>query len=412
LISFLNRACSKSPFIDGQQKGIDPQRCLQVYDKNEACPSNITKTKPLLVQRIHELDGQLLDERKKIDGNNTNLLLSMIHNNLPDGVVKNALLDFSPYLSDKVLLAAINEKPSAMSTGTLSEILIANAPLSESVYQAVINRQPALPKGVLKNIEALQQGGTSPMNELISEINYLSSERAYETAHLIQYYLNDTLVNYDTIKIILSSTIDDTKPKNPCEMVSIYEKTEEFDLLEEEYNRIVAEGNVDDYCRMLWVFSRYKKDEKPRRELINKPQDIQEIETISGNEQSRHRFKAQSAEKHILQKQYEERLEIPAQFQSFKKAIDDEKPKTPIKNEALSNIKIYPNPTSGELYIETSLENTKIKITTLTGQVLLQEENSSSTAQFDISRFVSGIYIIEITALDGNSYREKLILSK
>ncbi|MFH1320618.1 MAG: S8 family serine peptidase [Bacteroidota bacterium] len=90
------------------------------------------------------------------DGGDTQALLDIILQNKSPGKVKNALLDASPFLSDKVMIAALNDKPTPLPPGIIKEILVANSRFSKEVMKAVSKRIPLLPPGIIKNIDAAQ----------------------------------------------------------------------------------------------------------------------------------------------------------------------------------------------------------------------------------------------------------------
>jgi len=78
-------------------------------------------------------------------------------------------------------------------------------------------------------------------------------------------------------------------------------------------------------------------------------------------------------------------------------------------NLAESEINIYPNPTTGEVTLESELEITYIKIVDLTGRVIFERKNIfSNQFAIDISEQQAGIYILEAHS-DKNISRTKLI---
>ncbi|MBI5218086.1 MAG: PKD domain-containing protein [Bacteroidia bacterium] len=71
-------------------------------------------------------------------------------------------------------------------------------------------------------------------------------------------------------------------------------------------------------------------------------------------------------------------------------------------------IKIYPNPTSGLLYI-TNAENTTIELANIIGEVLITVKNPSAMNTFDLSKLAKGNYFIRITK-EGNTITRKVVL--
>jgi hypothetical protein len=79
----------------------------------------------------------------------------------------------------------------------------------------------------------------------------------------------------------------------------------------------------------------------------------------------------------------------------------------------LKNISIYPNPTSGIVYLDIesiNLNNIKITVSNMIGQELMQTEHESVGNEFhtnlDLSKFAKGTYIIKIATDKGNTMQK------
>jgi len=68
---------------------------------------------------------------------------------------------------------------------------------------------------------------------------------------------------------------------------------------------------------------------------------------------------------------------------------------------------IYPNPSSGIVYVSKYLNNAQIEVLDLSGKLVLSTKESS----FDISHFADGIYIVRIYS-DNQQINQKLIKQK
>lgn len=67
-------------------------------------------------------------------------------------------------------------------------------------------------------------------------------------------------------------------------------------------------------------------------------------------------------------------------------------------------IKVYPNPTSGELKIISTKENVEsITISNINGGVILLKTNPAPNAILDLSNWESGIYVVKIQTTQGTS---------
>ena len=66
-----------------------------------------------------------------------------------------------------------------------------------------------------------------------------------------------------------------------------------------------------------------------------------------------------------------------------------------------NQIKLYPNPTKGEVILNTgSISNTSIKVFNLSGQVILEEKNINSIYKFNINES-AGLYLAQIKSQKG-----------
>jgi hypothetical protein len=68
---------------------------------------------------------------------------------------------------------------------------------------------------------------------------------------------------------------------------------------------------------------------------------------------------------------------------------------------------IYPNPSSGIVYVSKYLNNAQIEVLDLSGKLVLSTKESS----FDISQFADGIYIVRILS-NNQQINQKLIKQK
>lgn len=74
----------------------------------------------------------------------------------------------------------------------------------------------------------------------------------------------------------------------------------------------------------------------------------------------------------------------------------------------LSSVKLYPNPTSNVLNIESLGNIQSISVLNVLGQEVLNEEVNAATFTLDVSTLTSGIYVIK-TRIDGNESSTKFI---
>jgi len=78
------------------------------------------------------------------------------------------------------------------------------------------------------------------------------------------------------------------------------------------------------------------------------------------------------------------------------------------ENNIYSNLNVYPNPTSNNIYIDTKTDNIKVRIYNLSGS-LIYEANSQKV--IDLTNFPEGFYMLTVD--DGNDvYRQKISVVK
>ncbi len=77
-----------------------------------------------------------------------------------------------------------------------------------------------------------------------------------------------------------------------------------------------------------------------------------------------------------------------------------------ISENEIANYHIYPNPTSGVLYIESKLPISQISVFTILGQSIERKQN---TNQIDLSKAEAGVYILNIEDENGNSQTHKIV---
>ncbi|MEX0995620.1 MAG: T9SS type A sorting domain-containing protein [Flavobacteriaceae bacterium] len=77
-----------------------------------------------------------------------------------------------------------------------------------------------------------------------------------------------------------------------------------------------------------------------------------------------------------------------------------------ISENEINSFKIYPNPTSGILSVESKLPISSISVYTLLGQ---QIQKTTGNSQIDLSKIKSGIYLLKIEDKNGNSQNHKIL---
>ncbi len=82
---------------------------------------------------------------------------------------------------------------------------------------------------------------------------------------------------------------------------------------------------------------------------------------------------------------------------------------TDISENTLLGVALYPNPTSGLLYVECKMQNAEMSIYNLLGEKVHQQIINSPNQQIDLSNFTKGVYFVELEA-NGKREQRKIIL--
>lgn len=82
-----------------------------------------------------------------------------------------------------------------------------------------------------------------------------------------------------------------------------------------------------------------------------------------------------------------------------------------IENESGWDVSIYPNPSSGQLNINSDVDNYSLQVIDLTGKIIINKNNLSETTQIDLSNMPNGIYMVKINN-GGHQLTKKVIIRK
>lgn len=99
-------------------------------------------------------------------------------------------------------------------------------------------------------------------------------------------------------------------------------------------------------------------------------------------------------------------VDIDGQFSYSKVVFAD------VKCAAKNNLKIYPNPASGIVYINSSKPVKTVLVYTLTGGQVLRKDfaqNAASVVTLPVSNLVTGVYLVQVIAQDGTSQASRLV---
>lgn len=115
---------------------VTTYQASQSFVKNQACPTSFTDcSHPCLISNMQKAQSQAEYYNEALVKGDAQQLIDVI-NTGTDADIERKLMDASPYLSDRVLLAAIN-KPEPLAQEALKNIIVANSKVSAAVMRAL-----------------------------------------------------------------------------------------------------------------------------------------------------------------------------------------------------------------------------------------------------------------------------------
>ncbi len=379
---------------------VDPYQGI-TYDPN----NNLSQFVLQVNAQILANNNLISTNNNLIDGGQTQQLINLIHNNTPNGTLKNKLMSVSPYLSDEVLLAALLEKPTPLPNGHVKQIVIANSPVTNEVMTAV--NSIGLPSGIFKQIQDAQQG-VSARRHLEMQTNALNGESRLIENELVNFYLKTSDV--ESAKQFLATSYNLESQKK---LSDILYKNEDYTECRTVVNNLNSYQNVDNqneiqnYSLLLNCLLDLADQGKSIYELS--PSQEQTIRNVASlNTQAA--LKAQV----ILNAVYGDEFDHPI----LKKHLQTKNQKLQNEQPVINCVVLYPNPTNGNITIETSSSLFGIVLTfelrDALGQIVIKTSFiSDGKNEISLQSFFAGIYLYRIIENDGNTITEdKLIISK
>ncbi|MBU0763725.1 MAG: T9SS type A sorting domain-containing protein, partial [Bacteroidetes bacterium] len=142
-----------------------------------------------------------------LDNGSTDILANAILSGMPNGQLKNLLLQNSP-LSDDVLILLLTEDP--LSPGNLKNVLQLNLPVSKVVEPVFREELSSLPPGIANQLAALQKRnpGVITLQAIARQIEYVETQRQYVMQLLIEALVENGLED-EAIDLLEEEATDD-----------------------------------------------------------------------------------------------------------------------------------------------------------------------------------------------------------
>lgn len=365
----------------------------QIYDASNrdlSCPPELSiNTSPIIHRSLFGYFKNLYTERiLLIDGGNTQTVLNYLNANNSPGHIKNYLMDLSPYLSDEVLMKAIDKNIPA---GHIKQILLANSPLSVEVLTYFI--QTSYPTGIKNQVQNAQEG-VSERSKLYAELSNYDSEKSKAAGDYIRHYLlvDTTTSAPDSIKVMLSLA---GYPDPLCKKAAFDIHSGDLVSASTHVSDLNAIDPDDAFCKLLNVLLELEQTIEKCYSIT--PPQKEKLEAIAEEHDKEACKNAQALLELVFNISFPETIEFPVEYRSIQ--VNDNLPLKVTSNE---NIKVYPNPTSSDIFIEFEkalFDNSSkltIKVNDITGKQLMTRQVNHQWESLDISILSTGIYVITI----------------
>jgi hypothetical protein len=347
-------------------------------------------------------------------------LFEAISNSNPT-IIQDSLLAAGPYLSDSVLIAAVN---STLPAQNLVNVLIPNATLDNRLVNVLDSIY--LPDSIVTVLNEYQtQNNISPRDMLIAGINYFQAQMDLTDNALITALLTDTnmVSPYDSAQAVLGS--DSLTTDRLAQIASLqWAAGENTNAL----NTLAALQSLDidstyyNYCQLLPVLISLKNDSTGYLSLIGNSTDSTLLEQIAMDTLTPGYANARA----VLEAVYDQQFALPII------PINTDNSDRPVKKNDLlihskqepgstyisNKFSLFPNPASNSLTIQYSLDNNiqsaDIEIFDEFGNKILtwQLPTSQTMLTENIANLTTGFYLYSIIAENKVLHRGKLIIAR
>jgi hypothetical protein len=332
-----------------------------------------------------------------IDGGNTLNLLQIIQNSTQPGQLRNQLMQYTPLLSDTVLIAYLQK--SGIPPGHYQQILLACSPLTPKVLQLVNSRN--LPTGIKNQINAAQQG-ISPIERNRSLVNYWNQEKNQLLDKVIASYWNDTLVTnpVDSITYQLEA---EARPGDEEYLLYLYLYKEDSIKLFQKLKEIEmvrgAKDNFIKWMQLLWSIRNADASCKSIFSNINKKSIVEDIAFDEEESQKWYCLFAENLWSMAFDTLFIEQIEP---LNAYNARIGTNENEHAFEEWSNTLQFLYPNPARDVMYVnlpavEDGHEIT-VQLINLNGQVVMQQRYAyGGLYAWNMENVPVGMYLVQIS---------------
>jgi hypothetical protein len=344
-----------------------------------------------------------------VDGGNAQNLLNAINSQSP-GNLKNLLASKSPYLSDEVLVAYFAK--TSTPPGHVKEIHDLNKPVSQDVWQVILNRN--LPNGIMNQLNSHQSVTT--INQLVkvyAQIGDLKQKKGFVIDETIRQLMSDSLNGWSADSIIDLMTADNRYLANQKLLAAYiaFDKLSEASTL---LNTIKndANGNLNDFCQLQTLILNLKQQNKNIVDVKKDGAFRKSLEQMASNSSNAASVNAEAMLKFVYNTNYFEYLSLPNASGNNNRMISTNDNVSEV-TQSISLFKLYPNPANQSVTIQFVAEEAysamQMMVYDITGKVVITQTVKDNLETININNLTSGMYLVTMVA-DGKVIgKQKLI---
>ena len=335
-----------------------------------------------------------------VNGGNTQLLLNMITASTPAGHIRNTLLHYSPYLSNEVLLALFDPNNS-IPNGIIHQVLIANSPLSFSIWDSLYQANITIPQGISNQISPYQST-ISEIKNLESNMDYLAFSLNMLLADLVRVGVEEQKM--DSVIYVLEEGVISDVSEN---IFSVYIAVGDFEKADSVYSimkDLVLDTNAYELT-MHKINLKMLKESLTPMELDNSTIADIEVFVIDNPEGF---FKAKALLHSAIGKKNKRE---PYSENSNNRSQETIVPSLEDSNEA--DFKVYPNPASNKTYVKTEYKKEfRCALYNQYGVLIVFCEMHGENASINIEKVEPGVYQLVIFQNKDLIQTEKIVIIK
>lgn len=302
--------------------------------------------------------------------------------------IKNKLLNRSPYLSDAVLLAFITHNPQ-LSESTIKDILLANSPLSDNIYQSLIKLKLSA-----STADAIKMAQVGQSQRTYTELNltYEKSQLQINYNNLLSYVLND-LGNEARFDSLLKNMDMVINPKSRAVLASAFIEQKQFTQ---------AQVQIDSLQSIDPAMSSYLQTVMQLQQTVNQLQAYSgsiktQIDAVRMQDSSTLAVKANALYNALFNKKFNERIYLNSPTTNNAKMAHN----NVAALDADNSISVYPNPANELIYFKLNTETTNnmsIELYSITGQLVASKicDVDKSIQEIETTHLQSGMYFYRI----------------